>query len=331
MSKVILTGASGFIAQHIVNELLTSGFHVVGTVRSEQKGEHLKQLFGDKFMYEIVKDIVTDGAFDEVLKKHDDAKYFIHSASPFHYDTTDPENDLIIPAIRGTENALQSIKKYGDQIEKVVVTSSDAAVYNALDEQDASKSFDETSWNDISYEDACKDAVEAYYGAKSFAEKRAWKFVQEENPNFKLTSILPVYVFGPQFDSKAAKAGKLNTSNQIILDIIETKDYDALEKFKGGFVDVRDVAKVHVLSLTKEETSGERLFLFSGRFSTQMILDCLNENFPQLKLPKGTVGSGPADISTLSKINNDKTKEIIGIKFNSFETTFVDTVKQIIS
>lgn len=328
MVKVILTGASGFIAQHIVNELFTCGYEVVGTVRSEAKGDHLKLLFGDKFDYEIVKDIVTDGAFDEVLKKHTDAQYFIHSASPFHYDTTDPEKDLIIPAIKGTENALKSIKQYGGQIKKVVVTSSDAAVYTSTDEQDGSKYFDETSWNEITYEDACKDAVEAYYGAKSFAEKRAWKFMEEDKPNFKLTCVLPVYVFGPQFDPKAAKSDKLNTSNQVILDIVKVKDYDALEKYKGGYVDVRDVAKTHVLSLTNDDTTGERLFLFAGKFSTQMILDCINDNFPQLELPKGTVGSGPADISTLCKSNNDKTRKIIGFEFNSFENTIVDTVKQ---
>jgi hypothetical protein len=34
-------------------------------------------------------------------------------------------------------------------------------------------------------------------GSKSFAEKAAWKFMEEKKPNFILTTICPTLVFGP--------------------------------------------------------------------------------------------------------------------------------------
>ncbi|EGV61575.1 Cinnamyl-alcohol dehydrogenase Flavonol reductase/cinnamoyl-CoA reductase [Yamadazyma tenuis] len=328
MSKVFVTGASGFIAQHIVKQLLDSDYEVVGTVRSKDKGEKLSSFFGGKFTYEIVPNMIDKGAFDLALKNHQDVKYLLHTASPFFYDTTDPENDLVIPAIKGTENILKSIQTFGSQIERVVVTSSDAAIYSDVDEQNGSLSMDETSWNNITYEEAIKNPIAAYYGAKSFAEKLAWKFVETEPVSFKLAVVNPVYVFGPQVNPQDAK-GKLNTSNELIGSLLSLKD-DSFDTDKGGFVDVRDVAKAHLAAMVQKEAVNKRLFMTGGKFSTQMLLDILNKHFPELKLPKGKVGNGPAEIATLAKTNNDKTKAIVKFEFTPLEKIVVDTVSQIL-
>jgi nucleoside-diphosphate-sugar epimerase len=58
--KILVTGASGFIAVWVVKSLLEAGFSVRGTVRSEGKGEYLKKAFekyGEKIEYVIVEDI----------------------------------------------------------------------------------------------------------------------------------------------------------------------------------------------------------------------------------------------------------------------------------
>jgi len=59
-SKVLVTGASGFIAAWVARILLERGFYVRGTVRSTAKGEYLANLFkehSDRFEYVIVEDI----------------------------------------------------------------------------------------------------------------------------------------------------------------------------------------------------------------------------------------------------------------------------------
>jgi nucleoside-diphosphate-sugar epimerase len=59
-SKVLVTGANGFAAIHIVDTLLRKGYSVRGTLRSESKGTHLKKLFGkygDQLELVVVPDI----------------------------------------------------------------------------------------------------------------------------------------------------------------------------------------------------------------------------------------------------------------------------------
>ena len=61
---------------------------------------------------------------------------FLHLASPFHFNVTDVEKELLLPAVDGTKNVLQAIYNFGNNIEKVVITSSYAAISTASKEAD---------------------------------------------------------------------------------------------------------------------------------------------------------------------------------------------------
>lgn len=59
---MLLTGASGFLAAHVGQQLLQRGYRVRGTVRSQEKGQYLVDLYKkdglDKaFEFVIVEDI----------------------------------------------------------------------------------------------------------------------------------------------------------------------------------------------------------------------------------------------------------------------------------
>ena len=59
-SKVLVTGANGFAAIHIVDVLLKRGYSVRATIRSSSKGTHLQKVFGkygDKLELVVVPDI----------------------------------------------------------------------------------------------------------------------------------------------------------------------------------------------------------------------------------------------------------------------------------
>ena len=65
-SKVLVSGANGYIAMWIVRTLLERGFTVRGTVRTEDKGKFLIEYFkslgyGDKFEVVLVDDIEKVG------------------------------------------------------------------------------------------------------------------------------------------------------------------------------------------------------------------------------------------------------------------------------
>ena len=67
--KVLVTGASGYIAVWVLKALLDRGFSVRGTVRSESKREVLKEVFktyGAKLECVIVEDIAKVGPLHSV-------------------------------------------------------------------------------------------------------------------------------------------------------------------------------------------------------------------------------------------------------------------------
>ena len=62
MTKVLLTGANGYIAAWAVSQALEQGFSVRGTVRSQEKAALLKEAlkeFGDKAEFVVVNDITA--------------------------------------------------------------------------------------------------------------------------------------------------------------------------------------------------------------------------------------------------------------------------------
>lgn len=331
-TSVFVSGATGFIAQHIVKLLLEKSYKVVGSVRSTAKGEHLTSLFKNQnFSFEIVEDVEKEGAFDEALIKHPEVTVFLHTASPFHFKATDIEKELLKPAVNGTKNALAAIKKSAPQVTKVVVTSSYAAISTASKERDSNHVNNEESWNEILWEEAKKDPIMGYRGSKTFAEKAAWDFLKDEKPNFSINYVNPSFVFGPQaFDSEVKDS--LNTSSEILNSYLKMTADSEVPATVGGYVDVRDVARAHVVAFEKD-IANERLLLNAGRFCGQDILDIINKDIKPLqgKVPIGVPGKGKEINAAMCKIVNDKTKSILGFPLIDLETTVVESLSQILN
>lgn len=326
MATVIFSGATGFIAQHCVKLLLDKGYKVVGTVRSPEKGDILKANLNDnKFSYEIVKDIGEEGAFDEVVKNHPEAIYFVHSASPFHYQVTDIERELLYPAINGTNNALTSIYKYGPQITRVVVTSSMAAVTTP----GIKETVTEETWNKLTWEQALENPGFGYVASKKFAEKAVWDFMSDKKPKFTVNCVNPTLVFGPQlFDSEVKDV--LNTSSEVLNKIFCLQKTDKIPPRAGGFIDVRDVSKAHLFAMETDK-SGLRLLCEESKFTGPYVNDLMKTTFPELKerLPESIPGSHQEALSKLPIVDNSKTRELLG-KFISLDDSVNDSIAQIL-
>lgn len=332
-TTVYVTGATGFISQHICVDFLAAGYTVIGSVRSKEKGENLKKLLNsEKFSYEIVPDIVTEGAFDESLKRHPEVEFFLHTASPFTFEADDIEKELLIPAVRGTENALKAVKAHGKNVKHVVITSSYAAIADLGKQGDPNHVDTEEQWSPLTYETSQANNITGYFGSKKVGEKAAWDFMEAEKPHFSLSTVNPTYVFGPQaFDSEVKD--KLNTSAEIVNSVLNLKASDKVPESSGPSCDVRDVAKAHLVSVERyQEIKGKRLLIFEGRFTAQVILDILNANFSELKgkLPVGKPGSGQEIIAGQCKIDSSKLQAIMGFKQVLMEKSIVDSVAQLL-
>ncbi|QLL33691.1 hypothetical protein HG536_0F00150 [Torulaspora globosa] len=335
---VLVSGATGFIAQHIINELLVQGYKVVGTVRSQEKADKLWKQFGNNpnLTLELVADVAAPNAFDSVFEKYGtDIKVVLHAASPVVFITEDYEKGVLTPAVNGTKSIFEAIKKYGaESVERVVVTSSHGAVMDLAKEDDGSVVYTEESWNPATWESCQVDGINAYCGSKKLAEAAAWDFLRENRQVVKiqLSTVNPVYVFGPQLFDEDVK-DTLNLSCEIINALVRNKpEAKQMEGLHGNYIHVRDVAKAHLIAFQKKEAIGQRLYLSNGSFVYQDLLDILNEDFPQLKgkIPVGNPGSGQDLYKTFPSINNTKTKHILGFSLKSLRECVHDTAAQIL-
>jgi nucleoside-diphosphate-sugar epimerase len=71
IQTVLVTGASGFVASHVVEAFLKAGFKVVGTVRSQATAQNVlktQKHAGGNLSFAIVPDIAAPNAFDEAVK-----------------------------------------------------------------------------------------------------------------------------------------------------------------------------------------------------------------------------------------------------------------------
>ena len=334
--SVFVSGATGFIAQHIVRKLLDENYKVIGSVRSQEKADRLSRQFNNpNLTLVIVKDIAEPGAFDEAFKTYGkEIKYVLHTASPFYFETKDVEKELLIPARNGTLGILESVKKYAaDTVERFVITSSYAAIVNSSIAGDDSVTFTEQSWNPDTWEYAVEHTERGYRTSKKIAEEAAWKFMEEnkDKVKFELTAVNPVFVFGPQLFDENVKS-KLNTSCECINAVLHTPRDAEVPMFSAGFIDVRDVARAHLLAFQRDDLIGKRLLMFNGKWNSYDILHYLNEDFPVLKgkIPDPDPSKCIEITQPGAKVDNSWTKKTLGFKFISLRDTIHDTAAQIL-
>ncbi|KFY05594.1 hypothetical protein V492_08424 [Pseudogymnoascus sp. VKM F-4246] len=340
MSRVLLTGGSGFIAAHVLESLLTRGHSVVTTVRSQEKADKIKEAYPtygkDKLDFAIVEDIAQEGAFDKAVISDPPFKSVIHTASPFHFNITDTKKDLLDPAILGTTGILKAIKKSAPTVKHVVITSSFAAILNGSKLPHwPEHTYTEEDWNPITEEQALTNPAEGYRASKTFAERAAWDFVRDEKPNFTISTVNPPMVFGPVVHYLNS-LDSLNTSNQRIRDFAQGKAKNGLPN-SGVYlwIDVRDLALVHVRQIEVPEAAGKRFFATAGYFSNKEIADAIRNNFPEYKdqLPAADApGDGDypnGSTESLHKYDNSRVVKTLGITFRSIEESVVDLVKSL--
>jgi len=248
LEKVLVTGASGFIATHCIHELLKAGFVVKGSLRNMRREDEVRKSLkndSDNQKLEFCKlDLLNDEGWNEAAF---DCDYLIHVASPFTIEEPKKESLLINPALDGTLRALNASKN-SPRIKKVVLTSSMAAIAYGHDKQICSPE----DWTDTTKN------VGAYVKSKTIAEKAAWDFIHSDNKHqFSMTTIHPGMVFGPLLSDDIDGASAVLISKMI------NGNFPALPDAYFTVVDVRDIAKLHVDSIRNNKSDNKRIIATS--------------------------------------------------------------------
>ncbi len=108
MPKTLVTGANGFVAAHIIDQLIAAGHQVTGSVRSAAKGEQLLAFhpeYAGKLTFTIVSDYAHEGTWDDTFK-NEDFDFVVHTAAPLldDPDNKDFEKDFLRPSVSGYVN-----------------------------------------------------------------------------------------------------------------------------------------------------------------------------------------------------------------------------------
>ena len=247
MEKVLVTGASGFIAIHCINELLNAGYAVKGSLRNLRREDEVRKSLEkvpENHELEFCKlDLLDDEGWDNAAF---DCDYVLHIASPFTIEEPKNESLLIKPALEGTLRALNAAKT-SSKVKKVILTSSMASIAYGHDKQLCTPE----DWTDI------RKDVGAYVKSKTIAEKAAWDFIHSDKPSFSMTTIHPGMVFGPLLSEDIDGA-----SAELLSKMINGK-FPALPDAYFTVADVRDVANLHVQSLRNNKSDNKRIITTS--------------------------------------------------------------------
>lgn len=266
-TPICVTGASGYIASHIIAGLLKAGYRVRGSVRRDSASyPWLTALDGAAERLELMQaNLLERGSFDALV---DGCQAVLHTASPYVINVNDPQKELVEPAVQGTTTVLDSCLRTSS-VKRVVLTSSIAAI---TDEPDPAKTYREEEWNTRS-----SLQRNPYHYSKTMAERAAWNFMDERRPRFDLVTINPSLVLGPSLGPE------INTSPGMLRDIM-TGVYPAIMDLNWGFVDVRDVATAHILAMENPAAKG-RYLCSAGELTMRELVGIIGEGGYRGKLP----------------------------------------------
>ena len=251
-ATTLVTGGTGFLGGWCVAQVLQRGHDVRTTVRDPRREAAVRQAVanagvdpGDRLSV-LSADLTSDDGWAEAVAG---CQYVLHVASPFPPEQPKDPDELIVPARDGALRVLKAAFDAG--VERVVMTSSVAAIRGSR-ESSESTPFTEADWTD-------GDDTERtpYVRSKTIAEQAAWDLVREAGSEDRLAVVNPGAIIGPPLS--ADRSASLQAIQRLL------DGMPAMPRLGFTFVDVRDVADLHLRAMTDPAAGGER-FIAADKF-----------------------------------------------------------------
>ncbi|KZO96743.1 NAD(P)-binding protein [Calocera viscosa TUFC12733] len=299
-ATILVTGATGYIASHVVLAALQSfpNYKVRGTVRAEEKAKDLRAALSKQGV--DTSDSHLEFAYvDDLLSEHQIGKAMVGVHGVAHIALPNISENLVEDATASVLTVLKCAQKAGT-VQRVVITSSScASVSMPCSPRDGF--VDAGTWNDSAIErwrnykalseeerTAIKRRTDGswfwylYEACKTVSEKEAWKWMEKNKPEFDLVTVLPNANFGPVI------YGEVSSTAEWIAMLLKNTEraVEATQSIASQWhVDVRDDAKVHLLSLSAPEVANKRLWTVSDPWGWNDILAILRNHFPGTPVP----------------------------------------------
>ncbi|MEU6848989.1 NAD-dependent epimerase/dehydratase family protein [Actinacidiphila alni] len=250
MADVLVTGGTGWIGGWCVLALLDAGHTVRTTVRDPAREPDLRARlhaatpFADDRLSVVRADLGRSAGWDEAVAGCD---HVLHVASPTLRRTPATDDEMVLPAREGVLRVLRAARAAG--VRRAVLTSAFGAV--GIGHPARSTPFTEEDWTNVDAD------IPPYQRSKTLAERAAWRFVAEEGDGLELAAVHPVGVLGPLLGPDDPP------SLRLVRRMLEGR-MPACPPFGMGYVDVRDVADLHLRAMTDPAAAGERFLAVAG-------------------------------------------------------------------
>ena len=238
---VLVTGGSGFLAGWCIVELLRRGYRVRTTVRNPAREPEVHDAVASQVdpahhLSVHQADLLSDEHWGNIIEGCD---YVLHVASPLPVSQPKDPDELIAPAREGTVRVVGTALEAG--VERIVLTSSVAAIRGGNE----GRPVDESIWTDLSSPD-----LTPYVQSKTIAEQAAWGLASDLDARERIATVNPTVIIGPTLSDDTSAS--LEAIKRLL------KGMPAVPRLGFGFVDVRDVADLHIRAMTSPEAGGER-------------------------------------------------------------------------
>ncbi|MEU7863687.1 aldehyde reductase [Nonomuraea sp. NPDC049141] len=251
MAEVLVTGGTGYIGSWCILALLEAGHSVRTTVRSLSREPELRAMLqrggaaSDAPLRVVTADLTQDAGWPQAVQGCDAV---LHVASPTLTSSPRSDDEMVTPARDGVLRVLRASRDAG--VRRVVLTSAIGAI--AYGHPDRDTPFTEDDWTNV---DA---GIEPYQKSKTLAERAAWDFASKQGNGLELATVNPTGVLGPVLGPD------FSPSLGLIQRMLDGSIPVNL-KFASGYVDVRDVADLHLRAMTDPAAAGQRFIATSGR------------------------------------------------------------------
>ncbi|KZT41443.1 NAD(P)-binding protein [Sistotremastrum suecicum HHB10207 ss-3] len=332
---VLVTGASGFLGSHVIQQLLQADYPVRAVVRRPKLAQMQEAYasYGNKVQVVAVDDI----AHSDLRPVLRGVTSVIHVASPL--PAKGSAREILRGAIEGTLNVLR--QGYTCGIKKFVVTGSSGSVVGPYEDLlFTGTKITPSDWSDIKFKEVIngpQDPMFIYGAAKTLAEQSAWNFA-EQHSDLDLTTIIPPRLHGPFTREQPITSTSDLSTNVMVLALISGPIGRSLPPVppRPLFCDVRDVAKAHVRALEcPPKRYRKRILLCAGHFTQTQAVEHLSKSRHASSIQKLLPEAGkpkplPGPVCTFDM---ELSRKLLGMKEEdliSWQDSLDDTVESLL-
>jgi nucleoside-diphosphate-sugar epimerase len=331
---VLVTGGTGFVAGWCIAQLLERGREVRTTVRDLAREQDVRNAVaaagvdpGTRLAV-MAADLKSDDGWGEAVAG---CRYVLHVASPFPPVQPKDPDELIVPARDGALRVLRAALDAG--VDRVVMTSSVAAIRGSRPSSET-EPYTEADWTDGN-----DPARTPYVRSKTLAEQAAWEHVRNASATERLATVNPGAIIGP------ALSDDHSYSLQAIQRLLG--GMPATPRLGFTFVDVRDVADLHIRALTAPEAGGQR-FIATDRWlwmadAAAILRERLGDDAKKvptrvapdlliraMALFDGSIRSIVSDLGRRSWFSSEKARSTLGWQTRPVEDSIEDCARSLL-